>query len=109
MESFKEFYFGLIGYHEINPETNELYSPTLIRKLIGIILVFNFIGPMLYIGASGLVALVISAFAGNWILVLGLLFGIPMMIGLQSIFGWAIIDWDKRRILENISKAASAS
>jgi len=109
MESFKEFYRGLMGYHLINQETNEMHSPSEGRKLFGIVLVFHFIGPMLYIGAAGLFAILFAIIEKNWAVAVFFLFGVPLVIGLQSIFGWAIIDWDKRRILKNIAEAKPAS
>lgn len=104
MESLKEFARGLMGFHLLD-KTFGIYSkPSNTRKFIGIILNLYILLPIILAVPTFVEMLFIAAFNGSWGFFIAVLFLGPFAIGVNSILGWIIIDWDKNRVLSKVKR-----
>jgi len=102
MESIKEYWRGLMGYHQIShgPDYIQYTQPMIIRQIIGLYLVIQFFSPISFGLVSGPIMFFGLAFAGNWGGAVAVVLLLPLLVGMYVAVGWAIIDWDKRRVLK---------
>ena len=98
-------FWGLLGVHLLDKETKLYSKPSTIRKLIGLLLILNFLLPIILCIPVALVMFVISIFDGIWGMAI-MVFPLAILaMGFYSIPCWVIIDWDKNRVLSKLKLA----
>ena len=107
VESVKELAWGLMGIHLLD-ESSGIYSePSKVRKLIGLILILYILAPIILTIPIAIGMFFMLAISGEWVGAALVLILTPFGIGIYSIPGWIIIDWEKHRILKRMSKRFS--
>lgn len=106
MDSIKELARGLMGYHLLNEDAGSYTEPSNARKLIGVFLVLYILLPIILAIPVAIGMCVLLIFHGLWEAAILFLIVAPLAIGIFSIPGWLIIDWEKNHLLSKLEKAS---
>jgi len=98
MESVKELVRGLMGIHILDEGIGDPYTPTQLRKWLGIFVLVIF-----GLHLAGVLAMIlmfsIQLFInGQWLGALTMPFLGLFCVGIYTIPGWVFIDWEKNRL-----------